>query len=63
VTVGGLVAAPYGSRLAAILKADQLRGLMAVLVLSVALQLAVGLFAPPDDVFSIETRVYGEARP
>jgi hypothetical protein len=36
------------------LKADQLRGLMALLVLAVAIQLSVGLVSTPDDLYSIE---------
>jgi uncharacterized membrane protein YfcA len=54
VTVGSLIASPYGARAAAKLRTDQLRGLMAVIVLAVAIQLGVDLFTPPDDVFSIE---------
>jgi uncharacterized membrane protein YfcA len=63
VTVGSLLAAPYGGIIAAKLRTDQLRGLMAVIVLAVALQLGVSLFAPPDDVFSVEMRMPGSDAP
>lgn len=54
VMIGGLVGAPYGAQMATRLKADQLRGLLAVLVLAVAIQLGVGLVAPPDDLYSVD---------
>ncbi|HEX6977845.1 MAG TPA: sulfite exporter TauE/SafE family protein [Alphaproteobacteria bacterium] len=54
--VGSVVAAPLGARLGAKLRAEQMRVLLAVLVLGVAGQLAYDLVAPPEDLFSIETR-------
>lgn len=58
--MGGLIGAPYGVRISAYLKTDQLRGLMALVVLAVALQLGVNLVAPPADVYSSETVEDGE---
>jgi uncharacterized membrane protein YfcA len=54
VMIGGLLGAPYGAQAGARLKADQLRGLMALLILAVAIQLGVGLVAAPDDLYSID---------
>ena len=54
--IGSVVAAPLGARLGAKLRAEQMRVLLAVLVLGVAGQLAYDLVAPPEDLFSIETR-------
>jgi hypothetical protein len=54
VMIGGLVGSPYGMQMGMKLKADQLRGLMALLVLAVAIQLGVGLVSTPDDLYSIE---------
>jgi uncharacterized membrane protein YfcA len=54
VMIGGLVGSPYGMQMGMKLKADQLRGLMALLVLAVAIQLSVGLVSTPDDLYSIE---------
>jgi uncharacterized membrane protein YfcA len=36
------------------LKAEQLRALLALLVLAVAVRMAIGLVVPPADVFGIE---------
>jgi uncharacterized protein len=54
VMIGGLVGSPYGAQMGTRLKADQLRGLMALLVLAVAIQLGVGLVKSPEDLYSIE---------
>ncbi len=61
VMIGGLVGSPYGAQMGMRLKADQLRGLMALLVLAVAIQLGVGLVTTPDDVYSIELAGTGVA--
>lgn len=65
VTAGGLVGSPYGARLGARLKAEQLRILMALLVLAVALELGAGLAVTPEDVYSteIEPQSGSEAEP
>ena len=46
------VGAPFGAALGARLRAEQLRALMALLVLSVALGLGTNLVTPPGDVYS-----------
>lgn len=48
------VGAQIGARLGNKLPSEHLRGLMAVLVLSVAVKLAYGLFVQPDDLYSYE---------
>lgn len=50
---GSVVGAQIGSRIGSRLPAEHLRGLMALLVLGVALGLAYGLFVTPADVYSI----------
>ncbi|WP_420405677.1 sulfite exporter TauE/SafE family protein [Nisaea sp.] len=51
--IGAVVGAQFGSQLAVRLKGEQLRGLLALLVVSVCLKLAFDLVATPDDVYSI----------
>ena len=51
--VGGVVGAQFGARLGQKLRGEQLRGLMALLVLGVALKLAFDLVATPQDAFSL----------
>jgi uncharacterized membrane protein YfcA len=51
--VGGVVGAQFGARLGARLRGEQLRGLMALMVLAVALKLAYDLVATPDDLYSL----------
>lgn len=53
--LGSVVGAQIGSRLGAKLPSEQLRGLMAALVLAVAIKLAYGLFVKPDELFSYQT--------
>ena len=50
---GGVVGAQFGVRVGAKLRGEQLRLLMALLVLAVALRLAWGLVVTPQDVYSI----------
>ena len=50
---GGVVGAQFGVRVGAKLRGEQLRLLMALLVLAVAIRLAWGLVATPHDVYSI----------
>jgi uncharacterized membrane protein YfcA len=61
--LGSVVAAPYGARVGARLRGDQMRILLALLVLGVALQLAFGLFATPRDIFSARAATEGGAAP
>jgi uncharacterized membrane protein YfcA len=50
---GGVIGVQFGSRAGAVLKGEQLRILLAILVLAVALKMAWDLVATPADVFSI----------
>ena len=50
---GAVVGAQFGTRAGARLRSEQLRGLLALLVLAVCARLAYGLFATPEDLFSI----------
>lgn len=51
---GGVVGAQFGVGFAERLKAEQLRALLALLVLAVAVRMAVGLVVPPSDLFTLE---------
>ncbi len=51
--VGGVIGAQYGARLGARLKAEQLRILLALLVLAVCGKLALDLFLTPEDIYSV----------
>jgi uncharacterized membrane protein YfcA len=51
--VGGVIGARIGSRFGTRLRGEQLRFLLAVLVLAVAAKLAFDLTAPPGDLYSI----------
>lgn len=53
---GSVIGAQYGVRHGAKLRGEQIRGLLAALVLTVAIALAIELVVPPDDVYSLETR-------
>jgi uncharacterized membrane protein YfcA len=50
---GGVIGAQFGSRLAWRLRGEQLRGLLALIVLTVGLEIAFELVAEPDDRFSL----------
>ncbi len=50
---GSVVGAQVGSKLGTKLPADYLRGMLAALVLGVAIKLAFGLFTPPSDIFTV----------
>ena len=52
---GSSLGAQAGSRLGVKLHADHLRGLLAVLVLAVAVKLGAGLFVPPNDPYVVES--------
>ena len=51
--IGGVVGAQIGSRFAGRLPGEQLRGLLALLVLAVGLKIVLGLVVPPDDIFTL----------
>jgi uncharacterized protein len=54
--VGGVIGAQFGARYGAKLRGEQLRGLLALIVLSVAIKLFVDLIVTPDDIYSIAVR-------
>lgn len=51
--VGGVAGAQYGTRVGQKLRGEQLRALLALLVLSVALRLAFNLFVEPASVYTL----------
>jgi uncharacterized membrane protein YfcA len=51
--VGGVVGAQFGAQLGVRLRGEQLRGLMALMVLAVAAKLAYDLVATPADIYSV----------
>lgn len=51
--LSGVVAAQYGVRVGQKLKAEQLRALLALMILAVGVRLAIDLFVPPADLYSI----------
>jgi uncharacterized membrane protein YfcA len=52
--VGGVIGAQFGARVGQNLRGDQLRALLALLVLAVALRFLVGLVTPPNERYSLE---------
>jgi hypothetical protein len=52
--VGGVIGAQFGTRLATRLRGEQLRLILALLILGVALRLLYGLIATPDDLYSLQ---------
>ena len=52
--VGGVIGAQIGARIGVKMKAEQLRILLALMVLAVCLKLGFDLVVTPDDVFSVE---------
>lgn len=51
--VGGVAGAQYGAKVGQRLRGEQLRALLALLVLAVALRLAFDLFVPPQNFYSL----------
>jgi uncharacterized protein len=51
--VGSVIGAQYGARLALKMKPEYLRGLLALIVLIVAIRMALGLGWRPDEIFSV----------
>ena len=51
--IGGVIGAQFGARMGQSLRGDQLRLLLAMLVLSVGLRFAVDLLLTPEDLYSI----------
>ncbi len=52
-TIGGVIGAQYGAVAGRRLRGEQLRALLAALVLLVAIRLGYGLFVRPDEIFSL----------
>ena len=59
--IGGVIGAQFGAEVGQKLRGDQLRALLAGLVLLVCLRLGFSLFTTPDDLYSL-SRVLGAAR-
>jgi uncharacterized membrane protein YfcA len=57
---GGVVGAQFGSRFAGRLPGEQLRGLLALIVLAVGARIVYGLVTTPVDVFSLGSAGSGE---
>jgi uncharacterized membrane protein YfcA len=51
--VGGVIGAQFGARIGQNIRGDQLRALLALLVLAVAVRFLFGLVTPPDERFSL----------
>jgi uncharacterized membrane protein YfcA len=51
--IGGVVGAQFGSRAGARLKGEQMRGLLALMILAVCVKLAIDLTAAPADPFTV----------
>jgi hypothetical protein len=51
--IGGVIGAQIGSRIGLMLRAEQLRILLALMVLGVCLRIALGLLLTPDELYSI----------
>jgi len=58
---GGVIGAQYGARVGQKLRGEQLRALLAMLVLAVGLRLAIELFVTPDDLYSITVALAARA--
>jgi uncharacterized membrane protein YfcA len=52
--VGGVIGAQFGARVGQNMRGDQLRALLALLVLAVAVRFLIGLVIPPDERYSLE---------
>ena len=51
--IGGVAGAQYGAKAGQRLRGEQLRALLALLVLAVGIRLAFGLFLPPPSIYSL----------
>ena len=54
--LGGVIGAQIGSNASSLLRGEQLRGLLALLVLAVCFKLFMDLTLTPEDIFSIEIK-------
>lgn len=59
--IGGVAGAQYGAVAGAKLRGEQLRALLALLVLAVATRLAIELFVPPEHLYSLSD-IVGDAQ-
>ncbi|SHG63066.1 hypothetical protein SAMN02745157_4566 [Kaistia soli DSM 19436] len=59
--VGGVIGAQFGARLGARVGGEQLRAMLALLVLAVGIRFLVNLVSTPDELFSLAT-LAGDAR-
>ncbi len=50
---GGVIGAQFGARVGQVMRGEQLRALLALLVLGVAIRVLIALFVRPEDVFSM----------
>jgi uncharacterized membrane protein YfcA len=57
--LGAVIGAEFGTRFGARLRGEQLRGLLALLVLAVGIALATQLVVPPEDVYSLTHSLVG----
>ena len=57
--LGAVIGAEFGTRFGARLRGEQLRGLLALLVLAVGIALATQLVVPPEDVYSLTHSLAG----
>lgn len=51
--VGGVIGAQFGARASLVMRPERLRFLLGLLVLSVGIRFAIGLFSTPDNFFSV----------
>ncbi len=51
--IGGVIGAQFGARAGALLRGDQLRGLLALMVLAVAIKIGFDVIATPVDLYSL----------
>jgi uncharacterized membrane protein YfcA len=48
-----VIGAQFGAQVGQVLRGEQLRALLALLVLAVALRVLLGLFLTPDQIYSV----------
>jgi hypothetical protein len=51
--IGGVIGAQFGAQVGQVLRGEQLRALLALLVLGVALRVLLGLFLTPEQIYSL----------
>ncbi len=57
--IGGVIGGLFGANAGQRLKGEQLRLLLAIMVLAVALRLFIGLLIPPEDLYSLGAAAVG----